>query len=255
MATSSRGFLVTTEAGEDLPCAAVVAATGSFENPHRQVLPGQKTFTGDLLHVAGYRNRAPYTGRRVVVVGAGDSAVPVASDLLDDANVTLARRHPVTFFPQQLDGRDLHYWLDRSGFDDLPPGWLVCVFSNTLVTDTGGYRHALDTGKLDHRPLSNAFEGDRLVWSDGTREVVMRWSSPRVTDPRSTSCARSGPSATGCRSTSGVISTTHPGLVYVGLEFQASYASNTLRGVSRDAASLAAVLAAHVNDAAALIRV
>jgi putative flavoprotein involved in K+ transport len=47
----------------------------------------------------------------------------------------------------------------------------------------------------------------------------------------------------------GGISTTHPGLVYVGLEFQRSFSSNTLRGVSRDADDVIAPLAAYAGGA------
>ncbi|UZI27231.1 hypothetical protein [Streptomyces sp. VB1] len=42
---------------------------------------------------------------------------------------------------------------------------------------------------------------------------------------------------------------THPGLVYLGLEFQRSFASSTLRGVGRDAAYVVPPLAAHVREA------
>ncbi len=52
---------------------------------------------------------------------------------------------------------------------------------------------------------------------------------------------------------SGGISLTHPGLVYVGLEFQRSFSSNTLRGASRDANYVMAPLAAHVQGAAAAV--
>jgi putative flavoprotein involved in K+ transport len=172
VATTRRGFLISTEAGDEMYAAAVVAATGSFGNPHMPVLRGHDTFTGDLLHVANYRNPTPYAGRRVVVVGAGDSAVQVASELTEVAHVTLATRHPIAFLPQQLHGRDLHYWLDRTGFDHLPPEWLARIIPTTLVTDTGGYRHMLDTGQLDHRPMFTAFEDNRVVWADGAREEV-----------------------------------------------------------------------------------
>jgi putative flavoprotein involved in K+ transport len=49
------------------------------------------------------------------------------------------------------------------------------------------------------------------------------------------------------------ISTTHPGLVYVGLEFQRSFSSNTLRGVHRDAEHVIRPLAAHVLGAPAAV--
>jgi putative flavoprotein involved in K+ transport len=48
----NRGFLVTTDTGEAIQTAAVVAATGSFGSPHLPGLLGQHTFTGRLLHVA-----------------------------------------------------------------------------------------------------------------------------------------------------------------------------------------------------------
>jgi putative flavoprotein involved in K+ transport len=51
----------------------------------------------------------------------------------------------------------------------------------------------------------------------------------------------------------GGISVTHPGLVYVGLEFQRSFASNTLRGVHRDADYVVRPLAAHVRGAGAVL--
>jgi putative flavoprotein involved in K+ transport len=51
----------------------------------------------------------------------------------------------------------------------------------------------------------------------------------------------------------GGISATHSGLVYLGLEFQRSFSSNTLRGVHRDAAHVIAPLAAHVRDAPATV--
>src|SRR6266702_8200714 len=47
----------------------------------------------------------------------------------------------------------------------------------------------------------------------------------------------------------GGISSTHVGLVYLGLEFQRSFASNALRGVSDDAQAVIPPLAAWIRDA------
>jgi len=49
------------------------------------------------------------------------------------------------------------------------------------------------------------------------------------------------------------ISCTHAGLVYLGLEHQRSFASNTLRGVSDDARAVIAPLAAWIRDAPARV--
>jgi DNA-binding transcriptional ArsR family regulator len=227
-----------------------VAASGSFSNPYRPCLPGQEAFTGELSHVADYRNPAPYTGRRVIVVGAGDSAAQVANELATVATVTLATRHPVRFIPQRLGGHDIHYWLRETGFDTLPATWLSRITGGSVVTDSVGFERTLADGRVDRRPMFVALDGDRVVWSDGQREpvdaiILATGYRPSVgylrdlgaLDPRAAPIHVGG------------ISSTHVGLVYLGLEFQRSYASNTLRGVSEDARAVIAPLVAWIRDA------
>ena len=96
----ARGFLVVTDDGRSFPASGVVAASGSFSNPYRPTVQGEHSFTGELSHVADYRTPEPYVGRRVVVVGAGDSAAQVATELASLATVPTATRHPVRFMPQ-----------------------------------------------------------------------------------------------------------------------------------------------------------
>jgi putative flavoprotein involved in K+ transport len=93
------GFLVHTDAGDTLRARGVAAATGSFGNPHVPELPGQDQFTGRTQHVARYRNPHEHAGERVIVVGAGSSAVQVGYELSQVATVSLATRHPVIFVP------------------------------------------------------------------------------------------------------------------------------------------------------------
>ncbi|MFJ1798181.1 hypothetical protein [Streptomyces sp. NPDC088180] len=65
-------------------------------------------------HAADYRSPEPYTGKRVVVVGGGNTAVQVGCELAEVARVTLASRDPVQFLAQIREGRDVHHWLRRS---------------------------------------------------------------------------------------------------------------------------------------------
>jgi putative flavoprotein involved in K+ transport len=167
-----RGFVVVTEDGRELTAAAIVAASGSFSNPHRPVFPGQSGFTGRLLHVAEYRNPAPFEGMRVVVVGAGDSAAQVANELARVANVTIAARHPLRFIPQRIAGKDVHHWLGTTGFDSLPAAWLSRISGGSLITDSVGLRESLADGLLDVRPMFVALDGDEVVWSESERERV-----------------------------------------------------------------------------------
>ena len=252
--TGSRGFLVTTDTGEAIHAAGVVAATGSFGSPYMPALLGQHSFGGRLLHVADYHRPEAYVDQRVVVVGAGDSAVQVGYELAEVAKVTIATRHPVSFLPQRIDGRDLHYWLERTGFDDLPPEWLARLIPHTLVTDNGRYRAAIESGRPDRRPMLTALDGEHVIWSDGAREVVDTIVFATGYRPHVDYLDALGALTDGLPQHAGGISTTHPGLAYLGIEFQRSYASNTLRGVNRDAEHIAPAIAAHIRDAGALFR-
>ncbi|GAB2896525.1 hypothetical protein GCM10027074_74990 [Streptomyces deserti] len=98
------GYTLRTTDGRSLGAVGIVAATGAFGNPLKLELPGQRGFTGELLHVADYRNPAPYAGKRVVVVGGGNSAVQIGYELSE-----WATRAPVRFLPQLRGGKDLHH--------------------------------------------------------------------------------------------------------------------------------------------------
>lgn len=249
-----REFVVVTDDGWELPAAGIVAASGSFSNPYLPVFPGQTSFTGRLLHVAEYRNPVPFTGSRVIVVGAGDSAAQVANELAPVADVTLAVRHPLRFIPQRIAGRDVHYWLGETGFDSLPAAWLSKISPGSLITDSVGFQQTLADGLLDVRPMFIALDRGEVVWSDDEREridavILATGYRPSLDYLRELGALDpdGGPLHVGG------ISSTHLGLVYVGLENQRSFASNTLRGVSADAAAVVAPLVALIRDAPATI--
>lgn len=245
-----KGFLVLTEDGRALSASGVVAASGSFSNPHRPRFPGEGSFTGELSHVAEYRNPTPYAGTRVIVVGAGDSAAQVANELAPIATVTVASRHPLRFIPQRLGDKDVHYWLRETGFDTLPAVWLRTITGGSVVTDSVGFERTLAEGRVDRRPMFTALDEGRVVWSDGQREpvdaIVLATGYRPSLDYLRELGALTEP---GAPLHAGGFSSTHPGLVYVGLEFQRSYASNTLRGVSEDASAVIAPLVAWIRDA------
>jgi putative flavoprotein involved in K+ transport len=243
-------FVVFTADGRALRASGIVAASGSFANPHRPCWPGVDRFTGELSHVADYRNPALYAGRRVIVVGAGDSAAQVANELAPVATVTLATRHPVRFIPQRIGGEDVHYWLRETGFDTLPAQWLTKITGGSMVTDSVGFAHTLAEGLVDQRPVFTALDSAEVIWSDGAREAVDAIILATGYRPSLSYLRDLGAlDERGMPIHAGGISATHLGLVYLGLEFQRSFASNTLRGVSADAVAVIAPLVAWIRDA------
>lgn len=246
-------YVVHTDDGGSVPAAAVIAATGSFAHPYRPIIPGSTTFTGQQLHVAEYRDPAPYAGMRVVVVGGGNSAVQVGAELARVASVTLATRAPIRFVPQRPLGRDLHHWLTTTGFDALPAEWLAQIVPGTLVLDTGRYRDAFESGLVDRRPMFTGFDHGKLIWADGAAEAVDVVLYATGYRPHLPYLDGLGALDAGAPRHTGGLSTTHSGLAYVGLEFQRAFASNTLRGVHRDAEHVIRAVGAHARRAPATI--
>jgi cation diffusion facilitator CzcD-associated flavoprotein CzcO len=62
-------------------CRQVVIATGYEHTPRIPLWPGLDGFAGHLLHSSAYRNPGPYQGKRVLVVGAGSSAMEIVHDV------------------------------------------------------------------------------------------------------------------------------------------------------------------------------
>ncbi|WP_282776455.1 MULTISPECIES: NAD(P)-binding domain-containing protein [unclassified Nocardia] len=236
-------FTAHTNTGATLTAPRLIAATGSFGTPHLPALPGQDAFGGKLLHASDYRSPSDFTGQHIIVIGAGNSAVQIAAELALTATVTLATRAPVRFVPQRPLGRDVHFWFRVSGFDRLPIGPHLRTPPTQPVLDTGRYRVALAAGKPTARTMFTRLDDDAAVWPDGTHTPVDTVILATGYRPHVPFLAELGAlTETGLPRHRSGLSTTHHGLGFLGLEWQRSPSSNSLRGVGHDAAWLASRL-------------
>lgn len=229
------GLTAATADGARFEGRALVAATGGFSRPRVPALPGLDSFTGRVLHSAEYRTPKAFADQRVVVVGGGNSGVQIATELAATARVSLASRAPLAWVDQRPLGRDLHWWFTRTGLDAAPLRQ-VWRRGTTPVLDDGRHRAAFDSGNPDRREMFAGLEAEKVEWSDGRRErvdaVILATGYRPALDWLSGTGALD---AAGAPLHRGGVSTTVPGLGYVGLEFQRSFSSATLRGVGRDA--------------------
>jgi putative flavoprotein involved in K+ transport len=243
------GFVAHVADGSELSAPILVSATGGFGRAYRPPLPGLEAFEGTVLHAGNYRTPAPYAGQRVVIVGAGNTAVQIGAELAEHAHVTLATRSPVRFAPPHVLGHDVHFWAVRSGLDRLPLGPYLRTVPTSPVSDAGAYRAAIEAGRPDRRAMFTRIDADGVTWADGTREQVdtiilatgYRPNVPYLEDLGALD--RDGRVLQRCG-----LSTTVPGLGYVGLEWQRSFGSATLRGVGRDARYVVRRLSRSVPD-------
>ncbi|GAD83352.1 NAD(P)/FAD-dependent oxidoreductase [Nocardia asteroides NBRC 15531] len=243
-------FSAHTDTGTTFTAPRLIAATGGFATPNYPELPGRDSFTGTVLHAGAYRSPADYAGRQVIVVGAGNSAVQIATELATTATVTLASRTPVKFVPQRPLGRDMHFWFTISGLDTLPIGHLVTDPPTAPVFDTGRYRAALAADQPRTRPMFTHLDQATAVWPDDTTSAVDTIILATGYRPNLTYLSDLGAlDADGRPHHRKGISTTHPGLGYLGLEWQRSLSSASLRGVGRDAAWLVDRLTAQPRSA------
>ncbi|KAL8591585.1 hypothetical protein ACOMHN_055552 [Nucella lapillus] len=63
----------------------VMICTGHHTVPYMPEFPGQADFQGQILHSQDYKRPEPFLGRRVLIVGIGNSAVDIAVDLAKTA--------------------------------------------------------------------------------------------------------------------------------------------------------------------------
>jgi cation diffusion facilitator CzcD-associated flavoprotein CzcO len=88
-----------------------VVATGIASAPYRPFWPGSDLYRGDVVHSSEYRNPALYLGKRVLVVGFGNSGGEIALDLASAGiDVALAVRGPVQILPRDLLGLPIISW-------------------------------------------------------------------------------------------------------------------------------------------------
>ncbi len=160
------------EAGEDSRTAPiVVVATGWADYPHAPAWPGMETFGGPVVHSSVYRNPASFTGKRVLVVGYGNSGAEIALDLAEaGVDVSLAVRSPVNIIPRELFGVPILVFPIAEQW--LPPR--VADFLNApLLRLTVGSIEKLGLKRSAKGPLQSIEEDGRVPLIDvGTLDAM-----------------------------------------------------------------------------------
>lgn len=220
---------------------AVISATGTWSDPLVPDIPGRGDFAGLQLHSASYRSPAPFAGRHVIVVGAGNSAAQIVAELSRASRVTWATREPPRFLPDDVNGRTLfeqataRYRAMREGRPAPPP-----VGSLGDIVMVPPVRGARERGALVAVPMFIGMTHGGVVWPDGREEhadAVVWCTGFRAAlahlDPLGVR------DASGRIAVSGTRAVGEPRLWLVGYGEWTGFASATLIGVGRSARATA----------------
>ena len=184
---------------EAVAAPVAVVATGMAGAPYRPSWPGKELYRGSVIHSSEYRNPQSYAGKRVLVVGFGNSGGEIALDLAQaHIDVALAVRGPVQVLPRDLLGLPILVWailyqplparlvdainapvlrlalgsMKKLGLRPAKKGPLQMVREDGRVPliDVGTLA-AIKDGSIKLRGGLDRFTADGVVFDDGTREA------------------------------------------------------------------------------------
>jgi putative flavoprotein involved in K+ transport len=245
---NGKDFAIVTEKGSVFNSKAIIAATGAYSYPNIPVIDGSEGFKGKIIHSSEYKNAEEFNNQRVIVVGGRNSAIQIAYELAKVSIVSIATRKPISYIPQRILGKDIHFWLKVTGIDTLPYGRRFSM--NTPVMDTGIYKIAILNKRPDSKPMFANYTEEGVMWSDGGEEKVdsVIYATGYQPNVSYLTSLKDAINHSGNPLQTKGISTTVDGLYYVGLSGQRSLSSATIRGVGADAKYVVKHLKNHINS-------
>lgn len=169
----------------------VVLATGTNWQPNVPSWPGH--FDGELRHSITFKSGDEFRGKRVLVIGAGNSGADIACEAaVHAAKARISMRRGYHFIPKHVfgmpadvfgeSGPRLPLWLSRPIFKRLLrlingdlTRWGLPAPDHQLFEShpilNAQLLHHLQHGNIEVRPDIKRFEGGEVEFTDGSREA------------------------------------------------------------------------------------
>ncbi len=186
------------EAGNETRFARVVViATGPYNQPICPAWPGLSQYGGETLHSSKFRTGRAFQRQRVLVIGAGNSGMEIAADLVEQgaSQVVISVRSGPPVVPRDFLGVPAQVFgilmdsfppalsdkvgpalsrlaLGNLGRFGLPsPSWMPFASHRTPVIDVG-FVPALKVGKVSVRPAVRSFTPTGVIYQDDRPEAL-----------------------------------------------------------------------------------
>ena len=145
---------------------AVLSTTGTWRHPFIPDYPGSADFGGHQIHSANYVSAQAYSGKRVAIVGGGNSGAQILSEISTVAETIWVTPEPPVFLPDDVDG---HVLFQRATARVLGTAEGANLGSLGDIVMVPPVKDARDRGVLGSvRPFTR-FDSRGVVWRDGTR--------------------------------------------------------------------------------------
>jgi cation diffusion facilitator CzcD-associated flavoprotein CzcO len=166
--TARNGRFIVRTNGIQFSARGIINATGTWKTPHCPKYPGWEKFKGRQLHTGEYKNAGEFTGKHVIIVGGGISAIQLLGEISKITQTTwVARRSPdfrkYEFTPEM--GRAAVAMVEQRVRKGLPPKSVVSV---TGLPITPAIEGMLNKGILDRKPMFDEITETGVRWKDGT---------------------------------------------------------------------------------------
>lgn len=176
----------------------VVIATGTNRTPNVPTWEGQESFEGEIIHSRFYKNPTTYKGKKVLVVGMGNTGAEVALDLSEHGvDTSLSVRSPISIIPRDVNGRPvqvtakqlaklpkwLAQWISKQirkivigdltkhgvPISTMDPTEQLITTGKTPVIDLGTAKH-IKQGKIKVFPNVDQFYNTGIQFKDGVKQ-------------------------------------------------------------------------------------
>jgi putative flavoprotein involved in K+ transport len=245
LSREGRQFVIELEDGR-IAAEQVVIATGPFQEPRVPAIAERLGPEVVQMHSTAYRRPADLPTGRVLVVGGGNTGYQIAHELAatHETHIAVGTRQPA--LPQRLLGRDLFFFLTKTGLIHKSVDTRLGQRMSRKETLVGPLpKIAKRLGVISHdravdasgRTVSFAdgsqLEVDGVVWATGFR-YDHSWIDLRITDADGRVKHRRGV-------------TVVPGLYTLGLQWQYTRGSALLGFIKDDAEFIAGQIAARAG--------
>ena len=151
VAKAGDGWKVTTENGQSQNFTHVICTSGHTWKPNMPTYAGE--FTGETMHSVDYREASLFEGKRVLVVGAGNSACDIACDAAQSADAAfISMRRGYHFVPKHIFGVPADVFGARSHW---MPFKVRRFFFERILKTLNGDLTQLGLQAPDHRVLAS----------------------------------------------------------------------------------------------------